>query len=173
MEMGACFQIYSRHHGKVQRDGEPMDAKAVVEQIYGIIQEASEIGAIDVFVDLLQESNPDFSTVNKLCRGTNASPDDLKRQRLFSTEDGFELGTWDNERRMRYLEDRVNSGGTLTALDKLQFLRRRYEEGLSIQNYVNLWTIDDEIRDLADQLATVTDDDVYKRVLGDRDISSF
>ena len=173
MEMGACFQIYSRHHGKVTRDGEPMNAKKVVNKIYGIIQEASEIGAIDVFIDLLEEPNPDYSTVNKFCRGTNAKPEDLKEMRLFSTEDGFELGTWENEKRYRYIEDRVNSEGSLTALDKLQFLRRRYEEGLTVQNYVDKWTIDDEVRDLANELAIATDDDAYRRVLGDRDLSSF
>ncbi|RLM60042.1 DNA methyltransferase, partial [Halorubrum sp. Atlit-26R] len=49
MEMGACFREYSKHHGKVQRDGEIMSAKEVVQEIYGIIQEASDIGVEDVF----------------------------------------------------------------------------------------------------------------------------
>ncbi|WP_153952806.1 DUF1156 domain-containing protein [Halosegnis longus] len=173
MEMGACFQMYSRHHGKVTRDGDIMSAKDAVEEIYGLIQEASEIGEIDVFIDLLQEQSPDYSTVNKLCRGTNASPDDLKRMQLFSTEDGFALGTWQNDRRYRYIEDRVNSEGTLTALDKLQFLRRRFEEGKTVQNYVDKWEIDDDVHELADRLAAATGDDTYQRVLGDRDISSF
>ena len=33
MEMGACFREYSKHHGKVQRDGEIMPAKEVVQEI--------------------------------------------------------------------------------------------------------------------------------------------
>ncbi|WP_135823668.1 DUF1156 domain-containing protein [Halorussus ruber] len=173
MEMGVCFHEYSKHHGKVRRDGEIMEAKEVVDEIYGIIQEASEIGVIDVFVDLLREPNPTFDNVNKLCRGTNADPDDLKELRLFSMEDGFELGTWDNEKRQAYIQDRVNSDGALTTLDKLQFLRHRYETGKTIQNYVSKWGVDDDLRDLAARLADVTGDDTYRRVLGDRDISSF
>jgi len=99
MEMGACFREYSKHHGKVQRDGEIMSAKEVVQEIYGIIQEASDIGVEDVFIDLLDTSNVSYDDVNKLCRGTNAAPDDLKETRLYNQEDGFELGTWDNEKR--------------------------------------------------------------------------
>jgi len=131
MEMGACFREYSKHHGKVQRDGEIMSAKEVVQEIYGIIQEASDIGVEDVFIDLLDTSNVSYDDVNKLCRGTNATPDDLKETRLYNQDDGFELGTWDNEKRQAYIQERVNSDGGdhLSNLDKLQFLRYRYEKG--------------------------------------------
>ena len=175
MEMGACFREYSKHHGKVQRDGEIMDAKEVVQEIYGIIQEASDIGVEDVFIDLLDTSNPSFDDVNKLCRGTNATPEDLKETRLYNTEDGFELGTWDNEKRQAYIQERVNGDGGdhLSNLDKLQFLRYRYEKGQAVQNYVEKWDVDDDLRELAGRLADVTGDDTYTRVLGDRDITSY
>lgn len=175
IEMGKCFQEYSKHHGKVQRGGDIMTAKEVVEEIYGIIQEASQIGVIDVFIDLLDTENPSYNDINKLCRGTSANPEDLKAMKLYSQEDGFELGTWDNEKRQAYIQERVNGMGDehLTSLDKIQFLRYRYEKGQSIQNYLNKWGIDDELRELAGQLADVTGDDVYQRVLGDRDITSY
>ncbi|WP_311173322.1 DUF1156 domain-containing protein [Halobellus ordinarius] len=175
MEMGACFREYSKHHGKVQRDGEIMTAKEVVQEIYGIIQEASDIGVEDVFIDLLDTSNPSFDDVNKLCRGTNATPDDLKDTCLYNQDDGFELGTWDNEKRRAYIEERVNGDGGdhLSDLDKLQFLRYRYEKGQAVQNYVEKWDVDDDLRELAGRLADVTGDDTYTRVLGDRDITSY
>ncbi|MFC5134011.1 MULTISPECIES: DUF1156 domain-containing protein [Haloferacaceae] len=175
MEMGACFREYSKHHGKVQRDGEIMSAKEVVQEIYGIIQEASDIGVEDVFIDLLDTSNPSFDDVNKLCRGTNASPDDLKETRLYNQDDGFELGTWDDEKRQAYIQERVNGDGGehLSNLDKLQFLRYRYEKGQAVQNYVEKWDVDDDLRELAGRLADVTGDDTYTRVLGDRDITSY
>jgi putative DNA methylase len=175
MEMGACFREYSKHHGKVQRDGEIMNAKEVVQEIYGIIQEASDIGVEDVFIDLLDTSNPSFDDVNKLCRGTNASPDDLKETCLYNQDDGFELGTWDNEKRRAYIQERVNGDGGehLSNLDKLQFLRYRYEKGQAVQNYVEKWDVDDDLRELAGRLADVTGDDTYTRVLGDRDITSY
>lgn len=175
MEMGACFREYSKHHGKVQRDGEIMFAKEVVQEIYGIIQEASDIGVEDVFIDLLDTSNPSFDDVNKLSRGTNATPEDLKETRLYNQDDGFKLGTWDNEKRQAYIQEHVNGDGGdhLSNLDKLQFLRYRYEKGQAVQNYVEKWDVDDDLRELAGRLADVTGDDTYTRVLGDRDITSY
>jgi len=69
MEMGACFHEYSKHHGKVQRDGEIMSAKEVVQEIYGIIQEASDIGVEDVFIDLLDTSTPPSTTLTSSAAG--------------------------------------------------------------------------------------------------------
>jgi len=175
MEMGACFREYSKHHGKVQRDGEIMSAKEVVQEIYGIIQEASDIGVEDVFIDLLDTANVSYDDVNKLCRGTNATPEDLKETHLYKQDDGFELGTWDNEKRQAYIQEHVNGDGGdhLSNLDKLQFLRYRYEKGQAVQNYVEKWDVNDDMRELAGRLADVTDDDTYTRVLGDRDITSY
>ncbi|KOX91304.1 DNA methyltransferase [Haloarcula rubripromontorii] len=175
MEMGACFREYSKHHGKVQRDGDIMSAKEVVQEIYGIIQEASDIGVEDVFIDLLDTANVSYDDVNKLSRGTNANPEDLKEMRLYNQDDGFELGTWDNEKRQAYIQERVNgdSDDHLSNLDKLQFLRYRYEKGQAVQNYVEKWDVDDDMRELAGRLADVTGDDTYTRVLGDRDITSY
>lgn len=175
MEMGACFREYSKHHGKVQRGGEIMSAKEVVQEIYGIIQEASDIGVEDVFIDLLDTANVSYDDVNKLCRGTNATPDELKEVCLYNQDDGFELGTWDNEKRQAYIQERTNGDGGehLSNLDKLQFLRYRYEKGQAVQNYVDKWGVDDDLRKLAGRLADVTGDDTYTRVLGDRDITSY
>ncbi len=175
MEMGACFREYSKHHGKVQRDGEIMSAKEVVQEIYGIIQEASDIGIEDVFIDLLDSPSVSYDDVNKLCRGTNATTKDLKEACLYNQDDGFELGTWDNEKRQAYIQERVNgdSSDHLSNLDKLQFLRYRYEKGEAVQNYVDKWGVDDDLRELAGRLADVTGDDAYTRVLGDRDITSY
>jgi DNA modification methylase/uncharacterized CHY-type Zn-finger protein len=175
IEMGKCFQQYSKHHDKVQRDGEIISAKEVVQEIYGIIQEASDIGGEDVFIDLLDTPNPSYDDVNKLCRGTNASPEDLKAKCLYNQDDGFELGTWDNKKRQAYIQERTNGDRDdhLSNLDKLQFLRYRYEKGQAVQNYVSKWGVDDDLRELAGRLADVTGDDTYTRVLGDRDITSY
>jgi adenine-specific DNA methylase len=175
VEMGECYREYSKHHGKVTRGGETMTAKEVVDEIYGIIQEASEIGTTDVFIDLLDTDDPTYDDVNKLCRGTNATPKELKKLKLYTQDDGFQVGTWDNEKRQAYIQERINgdSDSHLTAIDKLQFLRYRYEKGQSVQNYVEKWGVDDELRELAGRLADVTGDDTYTRVLGDRDITSY
>ena len=168
MEMGVCFHEYSKHHGKVRRGDGLMDAKEVVEEIYGIIQDASDVGVVDVFIDLLETPDPTFDDVMKLCRGTSADVDDLREMRLFNTENGFSLGTWDNEQRQAYIQDKLsNEPETLTDLDRLQFLRYEFNRGGRLQEYTNTWDIGTDMIDLAERLAEVTNDDVYRRLLGD------
>jgi hypothetical protein len=162
MEIGACFREYSRHHAKVQRDGKIRDAREVVEEIYDIIQDASDIGVEDMFIDLLDTPDPDFDDVNKLCRRTSTKPEDLTELCLHNTENGFEFGTWDNRKRQAHIQERVNGDGDnhLSNLDKLQFLRCRYEKGQIVQNYAEKWGVDD-LRELAGRLADVTGDAFY------------
>jgi putative DNA methylase len=54
-----------------------------------------------------------------------------------------------------------------------QFLRCRYEKGQTVQNYVEKWGVNDDLRELAGQLADVTDDDTHTRVLVDRDTTVY
>ena len=169
IEMGECFHEYSKHHGKVMRAGEEMTAKEVVEEIYGVIQEGSDIGEIDVFLDLLETSDATYNDLNKLTRGTNASPEQMADMRLYRTEGGeFILGTWEDEKRMAYIQERINGNGNNTpnTLDMVQFLRYRYEQGKSTQNYLEKWNVNDELRELCEGLADATGDDTYRRILG-------
>jgi len=163
IEMGECFHEYSKYHGHVHRQGEIMNAKEVVDEIYGVIQEASEIGATEVFIDLIQEDASEFGAVNKLCRGANTRPEELKDLRLYNIDDGFELGTWDNEKRIAYLEDSLQEGD-LSDLGKLQYLRYRYDREMPIGRYVRQW-IDADLRELAGKLASATNDEIYEEML--------
>jgi putative DNA methylase len=174
VEMGRCFHEYSKHHGKVRKDGDVMTAKEVVDAIYGIIQDASQVGVVDVFVDLLETDDPDASEVNKLCRSASTNPEELEDARLYGLDSGeFWLGTWDDERRQAHINSRVDGEGELTALDKVQFLRYRYEQGRTVSEYVERWDGIDDVRELSERLADATDDDVYRRVLGDRDVTGY
>ena len=174
VEMGRCFHEYSKHHGKVRKDGEVMDAKDVVDEIYGIIQEASQIGVVDVFVNLLELSDPTFTDLNKECRTADTTPEEMADMHLYSQSSGeFRLGTWDDEERQAYIRERVETDESLTPLDKVQFLRYRYEHGRTVTEYVERWDEIDDVRELAERLADVTGDDVYRRVLGDRDVTSY
>lgn len=169
IEMGECFHEYSKHHGEVQRAGKTMSAKEVVKEIYGIIQQGSDIGEIDVFLDVLETPNATYNDLNKLTRGTDASPEQMRDMRLYWMDSGeFILGTWDDEKRMAYIQERVNGDGDngLNALDKAQFLRYRYEQGKSTENYLSKWEVDDDLRELCEGLADATSDDTYRRILG-------
>ena len=77
---------------------------------------------------------------------------------------------------MTYIQERVNGDGDngLNVLEKAQFLRYRYEQGKSTQNYLEKWDVDDELRELCEGLADATGDDTYRRILGaDSSLSEF
>ncbi len=177
IEMGECFHEYSKHHGKVMRAGETMSAKEVVKEIYGIIQQGSDIGEIDVFLDLLEISDPTYNDLNKLTRGNGANPDKMESMCLYHIEGGdFVLGTWQDGKRMAYIQERVNGDGAeaLTSLDKAQFLRYRYEQGKTTHNYLEKWGVSDDLRELCEGLAEATGDEVYTRILGgDQSLGNF
>jgi adenine-specific DNA methylase len=168
VEMGRCFHEYSKHHGKVQRAGETMTAKEVVDEIYGVIQHGSDIGEIDVFLDLLETPGASYDDLNKLCRGTNATPERMEDMRLYRMDDGFKLGTWDDEKRIAYIQSRVDSDEELTDLDKAQFLRYRWEHGKSVSEYLGKWEVTDDLRELCEGLADATGDDTYRNILESR-----
>lgn len=167
VEMGECFSEYSKHHGEVRKEREIMSAKEVVDEIYGIIQGETDLGEIDVFLDLLSERNPTYNDLNKLCRGTNAMPDELRDMHLYSMDgNDLILGTWDNEKRQAYVQNKVQEGsGDLTNLDKAHFLRYRYEQGKSTSEYLERWD-SDELTDLCEGLAEATGDETYLRMVG-------
>lgn len=177
IEMGRAFHEYSKHHGEVRKGGEIMTAKEVVDEIYGIIQQGSDIGEVDVFLDLLEMNDPSYSDLNMLTRGTSANSDTMGDNLLYQMDAGeFVIGTWDNEKRQAYIQERVNSDGDdeLTPLDKAQFLRYRYEQGKSIQNYLEKWTVSNDLRELCGELAEASGDDVYNRLLGgDRTLGDY
>ena len=168
VEMGRCFHEYSKHHGEVERAGKTMTAKEVVDEIYGVIQHGSDIGEIDVFLDLLEDTDSTYNDLNKLCRGTNATPERMEDMRLYRMDDGFALGTWDDERRIAYIQNRVEDDDELTDLDKAQFLRYRWEHGKSVSGYLSEWDVTDDLRELCEGLADATGDNTYRNILESR-----
>jgi len=167
VEMGECFSEYSKHHGEVRKEREIMSAKDVVDEIYGIIQGETDLGEIDVFLDLLSERDPTYNDLNKLCRGTNTTPDGLKDMRLFSMDgNDLILGSWDDEKRQAYVQNKVQErNGDLTNLDKAHFLRYRYEQGKSVSEYLERWD-SDELTGLCEELAEATGDETYLKMVG-------
>lgn len=167
IEMGKCFQEYSKHHGEVHRAGDVMSAKDVVDEIYGIIQD-NDRGEQDVYLDLLEERKPTYTGLNKHLKRSDASEEQMKEMQLFSTEGGgFVLCQWDDQKRQAYVQSKVEEGnGDLTTLDKAHFLRYRFEQGKDPKEYLDRWNDDDELRELCEGLAEVTGDDTYLTMVG-------
>lgn len=166
IEMGKCFQEYSKHHGEVRRAGDIMSAKEVVDAIYGIIQGGNH-GEADVYLDLLEQRNPTYDDLNKHLKRSDASEELMREMKLFRTASKkFDLLDWRDEKRQAYVQSKVQEGnGELTALDKAHFLRYRYEQGKSTAEYLERWDLS-ELQELCEGLAEATRDDTFLKMLG-------
>ncbi|EMA08722.1 Adenine-specific DNA methylase, contains a Zn-ribbon domain [Haloarcula vallismortis] len=166
IEMGKCFQEYSKHHGEVHRAGELMSAKDVVDEIYGIIQD-NDRGEQDVYRDLLDVNDATYNDLNKHLKRSDASEEQMKEMQLFRLDNGdFVLTQWDDEKRQAYVQSKVEEdNGDLTTLDKAHFLRYRFEQGRSISEYFDRWDAD-ELRELCEGLAEATGDETYLKMIG-------
>ena len=174
IEMGKCFQEYSKFHGEVRRAGDVMSAKDVVDEIYGIIQN-NDRGEQDIYLDLLEERNPTYNDLNKHLKRSDASEEQMREMVLFQMSgNDFELCGWKNEKRQAYVQDKVEEGnGELTELDKAHFLRYRFEEGKSTSEYLEQWDAD-ALQELCEGLAEATTDDTFLSMIGaDISLSEF
>jgi putative DNA methylase len=166
IEMGKCFQEYSKHHGEVHRGGDIMSAKEVVQKIYGIIQDNTR-GEQAVYLDLLEAYNPSYDDLNKHLKHSDAAEETMKEMHLFRTEgNDFVLCDWADEKRQAYVQNKIQEdNGDLTALDKAHFLRYRFEQDKSTSEYLEQWDTD-ELQDICEGLAEATDDDTHLKMLG-------
>jgi putative DNA methylase len=166
IEMGKCFQEYSPHHGEVHRAGETMTAKEVVDEIYGIIQE-NALGEQDVYLAVLEALNPTYDDLSKHLRHSDASKEQMREMCLFRVDDNdFVLCDWSDEKRQAYVQRTVEEDTRdPTDLDRVHFLRYRYETGRSTKEYLACWNID-ELQELCEGLAEATQDKTYLKMLG-------
>jgi adenine-specific DNA methylase len=174
IEMGKCFQEYSKHHGKVHRAGDVMSAKEVVDEIYGIIQDNNR-GEQDVYRDLLEERKPTYDDLNKHLKRSDASEEQMKDMQLFRIDgNDFILCQWDDEKRQAYVQSKVEENNNdLTNLDKAHFLRYRFEQGKDLKEYLEHWS-DDELQEICEGLTEATGDETYLTMVGvDRSIADF
>jgi adenine-specific DNA methylase len=166
IEMGKCFQEYSKHHDEVRRGGDVMSAKDVVDEIYGIIQDNTR-GEQAIYLDLLEAGKPTYDDLNKHLKYSDASEEAMREMRLFQTTDSdFHLLDWSDETRQAYIQNKIHDDNSdVSVLDKAQFLRYRFEQGKSTTDYLDRWG-DDDLRELCEDLATVTGDETYLKLAG-------
>ncbi|UPV76780.1 DUF1156 domain-containing protein (plasmid) [Halorussus limi] len=165
IEMGKCFLEYSKHHGEVRRAGEEMEAKEVVDEIYGIVQE-NRADEQDVYLDLLGAGTPTHDDLSELLGRSDASEEQLEAMKLVSADGDFGLYDWGDERRQAYVRERVETDdGDLTDLDRAHFLRYRYERDKSTADYLDRWDAD-AVQELCEGLAEATGDETYLKMLG-------
>jgi adenine-specific DNA methylase len=160
VELGRGFREYSKHHGKVHRKGEVMSASEVVDEIYEII--AGEVSAEEIYLSLLAMKDPSFDDVERLCRGTEVSPEDLIEKNLLYTEDEFELTSWESDSRISYIKEK--SLTDMSALEKTQLFRHELDDDTKTTDTFREIEVTGEMIDIAKELAAVTGDKGYQQL---------
>ena len=120
-----------------------------------------------MYLDLLEQRSPSADDLNKLLRRTDATHGRMVEMELISTDaTGLELRNWRDETRQAYAKAAVeNRDTTATTLDRAHVLRNVYEQGSSCREYLEEWD-GDELQALCEDLARVTGDEIYLRMLG-------
>jgi putative DNA methylase len=163
VELGRCFREYSKHHGKVHREGTVMSASDVVAEIYDII--AGDVSPDEIYLSLLAMENPTVDDVNRLSRGTKISPNNLRERALFDTTDGFALSRWHDDQRISYIQGKDLD--ELSALERVQLLRYDADEETKPMNGRGELEVTGAMMDVASELANITGDETYRQIFRD------
>jgi adenine-specific DNA methylase len=166
VEMGACFRAYSRHHGRVHRAGDRMSAKAVVDEIYGILR-GDDRGPPTVYLDLLAADDPTVDDLRPRLDRTGVDGAAMRAMGLYRTDgDAVVPLGWRDDPRRAYVRHAVGDGDAApTDLDRAQFLRARFEREGAPSDHLDRWRSTDLLA-LCEGLAEATGDDAYLRAVG-------
>jgi adenine-specific DNA methylase len=165
VKLGRCFREYSKHHGKVHREGSVMSATDVVAGMYDIIAGGDGVSTDEIYLSLLSMEEPTFNDVNRLCRGTGVSPNDLQERAFFDTTDGFTLLRWHDEQRMAYLQ--AKAPDELSALERVQLLQYAADEETKPREESRELEVTGDMIDVASELADITGDETFRQILRD------
>lgn len=173
---GKCMYYYSRHYPNVYSEGEEAGIDEALETVDSIIEQALE-GSVNLpqsidpltqaYAAFYQRGWEDYDDLNKHLLAKNLNVSDLEEEQLVKgPRDKKEPATADE--RNHYIESKLNENGkgadALLDIDKVQYLYHLYKTDQNTVEYLKEWKSDD-IEDLADFMADVTEDDRYESVM--------
>ena len=173
---GKCMYYYSRHYPNVYSEGEQAGIDEALETVDSIIEQALE-GSVNLpqsidpltqaYAAFYQRGWEEYDDLNKHLLAKNLNVSDLEDEKLVKgPRDKKEPATADE--RIHYIESKLNKNGRgadgLLDIDKVQYLYHLYKTDQNTVEYLKEWKSDD-LEDLADFMADVTDDDRYESVM--------
>ncbi|MFC7214301.1 DUF1156 domain-containing protein [Saliphagus sp. GCM10025334] len=173
---GKCMYYYSRHYPHVYSEGEQAGIDEALNTVDSIIEQVLEgsvnlpqsIDAITTaYAAFYQRGWEEYNDLNKHLLAKNLNVSDLEDEKLVKgPRDKKEPVTADE--RIHYIESKLNKNGlgadTLLDIDKVQYLYHLYKTDQNTIEYLKEWKSDD-LEELAEFMADVTDDDRYERVM--------
>ncbi len=173
---GKCMYFYSRHYPNVYSEGEQAGIDEALDTVDSIIEQVLE-GSVNLpasidslseaYAAFVQRGFEDYDDLNKQLLAKNLNASDLEDEKLVKgPRDKKEPVTADE--RIHYIESKLNKNGvgadTLLDIDKVHYLYHLYKTDQNTVEYLKEWKADD-LEELADFIADVTDDDRYEQVM--------
>ncbi|MFD1569551.1 DUF1156 domain-containing protein [Halorubrum laminariae] len=173
---GKCMYYYSKHYPNVYSDGEEVDIDTALDTVDSVIEQILE-GSVNLpqaidpltqsYAALFQRGAEDYDQLNKHLLAKNLNVSDLEDEKLVKgPRDAKEPVTADE--RINYIEGKLNKNGrgsdSLLDIDKVHYLYHLYKSDQNTVEYLKEWKTDD-LEDLADFMAEVTDDERYESVM--------
>jgi len=173
---GKCMFYYSCHYPNVYSEGAQAGIDEALETVDSIIEQALE-GSVNLpqsidplsqaYAAFCQRGWEEYDDLNKHLLAKNLNVDDLEDEKLVKgPRDKKEPSTADE--RIHYIESKLNKNGKgadgLLDIDKVQYLYHLYKTDQNTVEYLKKWKSDD-LEDLADFMADITDDDRYESVM--------
>jgi len=173
---GKCMYYYSKHYPEVYSEGEQVGVERALETVDDVIEQILEGSAnLPPSIDSISQAYAAFwkrgpeehDDLNKHLLAKNLNVSDLEDEKLVKgPRDKKEPSTADE--RIHYIESKLNKNGkgadALLDIDKVQYLYHLYRTDQNTVEYLKEWKSDD-LEDLADFMADVTDDDRYESVM--------
>ena len=163
VELGRCFREYSQYYGKVHREGGVLDSTEIAAEMHGLV--AGDVTPDDIYLTLLGMDEPTQTELHRLCYGTEVSPEEVREKGLIRDEGEFEILDWNDEDRVAYLKSTAESD--LTALDRVQLRRWYTSQTGEIASQQHEIEETNEMIELIEDLAALTNDEGYRSLLHD------
>jgi len=173
---GKCMYYYSKHYPNVYSEGEEVDIDAALDTVDSVIEQILE-GSVNLpqaidpltqaYAALYQRGGEDYDQLNKHLLAKNLNVSDLEDEKLVKgPREEKEPVTADE--RINYIDGKLNKNGkgsdSLLAIDKVHYLYHLYKSDQNTVEYLKEWKTDD-LEELADFMADVTDDERYESVM--------
>jgi adenine-specific DNA methylase len=173
---GKCMYYYSRHYPNVYSEGEQAGIDEALETVDSIIEQVLE-GSVNLpasidplseaYAAFIQRGSEDYDQLNKQLLAKNLNVSDMEDENLVEgPRDRKEPVSADA--RIHHIDRKINQNGKeaddLLAIDKVQYLYHLYKTDQNTAEFLSEWKTND-LEELADFMAEVTDDDRYANVM--------
>ena len=173
---GKCMYYYSKHYPHVYAEGDQVGIDEVLDTVDGIIGQILEgtpnlPQSIDpltqAYAAFYRRGREGYDDLNKHLLAKNLNVSDLENEKLVKgPRDKKEPMTADE--RINYIVGKLRNNGDngqdLLDIDRIQYLYHLYKSDQNTVEYLKEWKSDD-LEELADFMADVTDDERYESVM--------